>query len=135
MVKYMTAAPQFHFQCNMEWKKAHLSSDHYCSDVFMFTGNQIYVILITFLLLTFLQLHHSCRLLPISLPITALFLLKLHYHACDNNVPAYAGVFCQLSVLARSRSCAQGWSCRLHLPGKNKDVSLDCTENNQTEAH
>lgn len=48
----------------------------------------------------------SVWLQPISPPIiTALFLLQPLYLTCDNNVTAYAGIFWQFRVLARSVRC------------------------------
>lgn len=77
---------------------------------------------ITFLLLTSSahsveQLHHSGWLPAISLLIAAPFLLLLDYQACDNIMPAYAGIFCQFRELARSarRMTSKRRGCRSDL--------------------
>lgn len=77
---------------------------------------------ITFLLLTSSahsveQLHHSGWLPAISLLIAAPFLLLLDYQACDNIMPAYAGIFCQFRELARSarRVTSKRRGCRSDL--------------------
>lgn len=91
---------------------------YFASYVYQRCNNNV----ITFLLLTSSahsveQLHHSGWLLPISLLITAPFLLLLDYQACDNNMLACEGVFCQFRELARlvGSMTSKRQGCRSHL--------------------